>query len=75
MNEVEMMVMAVGEVVGDIFLLFFSFYQLFFVTLQPRQTSSRVKDCNSGVMGGSYLLLVLGYERGNWLDYTVRVRQ
>ena len=26
-------------------------------------------------MRGPHLLLVLGYERGNWLDYTVRIRQ
>lgn len=50
-------------------------FQNFFVPLQSKQVDKRVKGGDSCVMGGPYLLLVLGYERGNWLAYTVRVRQ
>ena len=42
---------------------------------QDKQVRQWVKGSNSCVMGGPYLLLVLGYERGNWLTYTGRNRQ
>ncbi len=34
----------VGKVVGDIFLLFFSFYQLFFVSLQQKYNAPVRED-------------------------------
>ena len=42
---------------------------------QDKQVRQWVKGGNSCVMGGPYLLLALGYERGNWLTYTGRDRQ
>jgi len=42
---------------------------------QDKQVRQWVKGGNSCVMGGPYLLLALGYERGNWLTYTGRNRQ
>ena len=46
-----------------------------YLCTQYKQVRQWVKGGDSYVMGGPYLLLVLGYERGNWLTYTGRNRQ
>ena len=45
-----------------------------YLCTRDKQVRQWVKGGDSYVMGGPYLLLALGYERGNWLTYTGKNR-